>query len=421
MDSRLGVVATSQTAKIHRPVPATWPTTWNSTDSFAGLFRSLVEHQSDLVCLFEPDGLLRYVNQSYAAFHSRIAEDLMGTNFLELAPDGMKAIATAELAKTVAQISTTAEPLMVVIPMIDADGEERWFDWLTQPVFDDTGKLSVVASVGRDVTVHHRNRAKLQEMNFRLSESNRDLQDFAYVASHDLQEPLRKITAFSGRLESKLGPTLDDKNRDYLNRITGAAFRMQTLITDLLAVSRVATTGKALEPTMLSEVLVDVLSDLEVAIEKAGATIDVSMLPPVAADATQMRQLFQNLVGNALKFVDPETKPHIKISARAAHSSELPRILSGSTDQTFALISVSDNGIGIDDEHAEKIFTAFQRLHGRDEYDGSGIGLAVCKRIVDRHGGAIELAPSDTDSTGATFRLFLPCAKDELERAAKNL
>ena len=407
---------------LHTPVPAAEPTTWSSSESFDGLFQSLIEHQSDMICLFEPTGMLRYVNQSYAAFQGRLPGDLVGTNLTGLAPDDMKEIVISELAKTIEQLETTAEAIMVIIPMRDAAGDQGWFDWLTQPIFDEHGELSLIVSVGRDVTAHHRAQAKLKEMNFRLSESNRDLQDFAYVASHDLQEPLRKITAFSGRLESKLGPELDDKNRDYLNRITGAATRMQQLITDLLSVSRVATTGTDLVPTPLSDVLDGVLSDLEVAIEQTNATVDVAMLPPVAADASQMRQLFQNLIGNALKFVAPGTNPHISVSARPADIAELPRILSGSTGQTFALISVSDNGIGIQPEYAEKIFTAFQRLHGRDEYEGSGIGLAVCKRIVDRHHGAIELelADPDADTTGATFRIFLPCAKDEIERAARG-
>jgi signal transduction histidine kinase len=246
-----------------------------------------------------------------------------------------------------------------------------------------------------------------QEFTRRLAESNRDLTDFAHVASHDLQEPLRKIIAFGSRLEKRCGEQLGDDGREYLDRMQNAAVRMQTLIDDLLMFSRVTTRGEAFVPTDLRVIVDEVLSDLEVAIETAGASIEIGPLPHIEADPSQLRQIMQNLIGNALKFKNRDTPTMITIEGRLASFER-----SDDLNRTFEVptrwwdIQVKDNGIGFEQKYAEKIFTVFQRLHGRSDYEGSGIGLSVCRRIAERHRGLIH-ATSEFGK-GSTFTLTLP-------------
>ncbi len=230
----------------------------------------------------------------------------------------------------------------------------------------------------------------------RLEASNRELQDFAYVASHDLQEPLRKIQAFGDRLKSKFGGVLGETGHDYLTRMGDAASRMQTLITDLLSFSRVTTKAQPFVSVDLNEIALGVLSDLEVRIEQTKGRVEVENLPTIDADALQMRQLFQNLIGNALKFQKNSQPPVIHVTGTVHNGSTPPRL-----ELVFR-----DNGIGFDQKYAEKIFVIFQRLHGRGEYEGTGIGLAICKKIVERHGGRIEAI--STPGEGATFSITLP-------------
>lgn len=235
-----------------------------------------------------------------------------------------------------------------------------------------------------------------------LSRSNRELEEFAFVASHDLQEPLRKIQAFSDRLETMFKDELGEKGIDYIGRMKNAAQRMSNLINDLLEFSRIATRGKEFADTSLNEVVTDVLSDLEIAIKESNAQIDVEDLPVIQADKSQMQQLFLNLLSNAVKFRRANVNPHIKISYQhedifsADHNTHL----------SFQIITITDNGIGFSQDYADKIFVPFQRLHGRSEYKGTGIGLSVCRRIVERHGGTITAQSKDGE--GATFIIKLP-------------
>lgn len=242
--------------------------------------------------------------------------------------------------------------------------------------------------------------AELSEANTELERSNRELQDFAFVASHDLQEPLRKIQAFSNRLRTVQGPKFDDQGRDYLERMHNAAERMHTLINDLLTFSRVTTKGQPFEPTDLAKIAADVVSDLETTIEEADGEVKVGDLPVLDADAVQMRQLLQNLIANALKFSKADTKPKVEVT------SEVVELSSNGSGEQFVTISVEDNGIGFDEKYLDRIFTPFQRLHGRNEYEGTGIGLAVCRKIVERHGGS--LTAKSAPGEGSTFIATLP-------------
>ncbi len=242
---------------------------------------------------------------------------------------------------------------------------------------------------------------RVQERTAELERSNRELQNFASIASHDLQEPLRKIQVFASRLKEKHGEALGESGQDYLERMLSAGERMHTLINDLLTFSRVTTKAKPFEPVDLANIVNDVISDLEIRIEQTNGRVEVGDLPIVQADPTQMRQLLQNLISNALKFHKPGIAPVVTI--RSAN------------EVSNCCIEISDNGIGFDQKYSEKIFAIFQRLHGRDEYEGTGIGLAVCRKIAERHGGTI-IAHSEPQQ-GATFVITLPLQKPEQSAA----
>ena len=247
-------------------------------------------------------------------------------------------------------------------------------------------------------------------MNTELERSNRELQDFAFVASHDLQEPLRKIQAFGDRLRTIQGPQFSDQGRDYLERMHSAAGRMHTLINDLLMFSRVTTKAQPFAPVNLNKIAKEVVSDLEARIEDTGGKVIIGDLPTIEADELQMRQLLQNLIANALKFRRPEAAPVVTVTAESNGGAV------GNNDGAPAAelrLQVKDNGIGFDEKYLDRIFTPFQRLHGRNEYEGTGIGLAVCRKIVERHGG--ELTAQSTPGEGSTFTATLP-AKQSKEK-----
>jgi PAS domain S-box-containing protein len=268
-------------------------------------------------------------------------------------------------------------------------------------IYSSCGKIIGIRATLQDVSALKEAEQQLKIYNERLQQSNRELQDFAYVASHDLQEPLRKVQTFADRLGSKYSASLDETGLDYLDRMRNAASRMQTLIQDLLSFSRVTTKAQPFVPVDLEQITREVLSDLEVKIEETGAVIETKGLPRIEADPLQMRQLIQNLVGNALKFRRNDVGPVVKITGEKASQPNG----SGNGNGAYR-ITVEDNGIGFDEKYTEKIFTVFQRLHGRTEYEGSGIGLAVCRKIVERHHGNITAHSSP--GRGSRFAFTLP-------------
>jgi PAS domain S-box-containing protein len=276
-------------------------------------------------------------------------------------------------------------------------------------------KLVGAVVVFKDITERKRTEDTLARKAAELSRSNAELEQFAYVASHDLQEPLRKIQAFGDRLKSKCDAVQLQEGRDYLERMQNAAARMQTLINDLLTFSRVISTTQPFVPVDLAVVTGEVLTDLEVRIEQTKAKIEVGNLPTIEADPLQMRQLLQNLIGNALKFQAPSAQPVVNISAQIVKRGFGT---AGGTEPVDELceLSIQDNGIGFEEKYKEKIFAVFQRLHGRNEFEGTGVGLAVCRRITDRHGGTIT-AHSKLGE-GATFVVTLPVKHPKAEEAA---
>ena len=244
-----------------------------------------------------------------------------------------------------------------------------------------------------DITQRRLTEWRLAEQRRELQRSNAALDEFASVASHDLQEPLRKIVSFGERLNMSAGPLLQGPAKEHLDRMLGAATRMRTLISDLLVYSQVITKIQPFTATDLGRVAREVIADLETSIAESAARMEVGALPVIEADALQMRQLIQNLLSNALKYRRKEVPPVVQLSCT----------LTGGNDCT---ITVTDNGIGFNEQYAEKIFRMFERLHGRAEYEGAGIGLAICRKIVERHGGTI--AASSIAGQGATFTVTLP-------------
>ncbi len=246
--------------------------------------------------------------------------------------------------------------------------------------------------------------ADLGSANESLRRSNRELEQFASVASHDLQEPLRKIQAFGDRLQVRSSSELGEQGRDYLQRMLASAGRMRSLIDALLTFSRVTTKAQPFVTVDLAATAEDVVSDLEEQMRRTGGRIDVGPLPTIEADPLQMRQLIQNLIGNALKFSRPNESPIVQIASRSLGSAN------GNGDENNGSecyeISVRDNGIGFEEIYLDRIFELFQRLHGRQEYEGTGMGLAICRKIVERHHGSItaKSAPGE----GATFLVTLP-------------
>ena len=241
-----------------------------------------------------------------------------------------------------------------------------------------------------------------------LQRSNRELEEFAFVASHDLQEPLRKIQAFGDRLQQKFSSELGESGSDYVLRMQAASGRMSALIDDLLSFSRVTTKQRPFAHVDLNEVMHGVMDDLDFAIEEQNAQVRIDLLPEIDADASQMAQVFMNLLANSLKFHLAGKPPRITITCEGNVRSPLM-----DDDRQWCCLRFADQGIGFEPQYAERIFSLFQRLHGRDEYSGTGIGLSLCRKIIERHGGTIT-AQSES-GTGAVFTIYLPMSQAVIE------
>jgi signal transduction histidine kinase/CHASE3 domain sensor protein len=287
--------------------------------------------------------------------------------------------------------------------LMRGDGGRLPIEYACTPIHEAGGIVGAVLTF-RDITERRAAQRELEERARELARSNADLEQFAYVASHDLHEPLRAVVSYLQLLERRYGDQLDERAERYIGHAVDGGRRMQTLITDLLTYSRASRRDVTMEPVDLEAVLERVEASLQVAIEESGATVTHDPLPTVAGDGTQLTQLFQNLVANAIKFRG-EAPPEIHVSAERGAEPGAER-----QDGAWRL-SVRDNGIGIAPEYHERVFILFQRLHARDEYGGTGIGLAVCKKIVERRGGTIWV--DATPGGGSTIRFTIPDAGEE--------
>jgi len=327
------------------------------------------------------------VNQAYAKASGRNPEFFPGKNHFDLYPHEENEAIFRKVVETGEAYHAFEKPFEY--PDRPERGVTYW-DWSLQPIMNGEVKGLVLSLV--DVTDRKKAQEALSVYAQKLEESNKELQEFASVASHDLQEPLRKVQAFGDRLMTGYGDALGPTGLDYLERMVNASKRMQALMTALLEYSRVTTKAKPFELVSLTEIVREAVSNLEVLLEKTQGEVTIAALPSIEADRHQMLQIFQNLIGNALKFHRKDSSPSVEVYAEQ-HDS-------------VCQITIEDNGIGFDEKNLDRIFVPFQRLHGRFEYEGTGMGLAICRKIAERHGGSIT-AKSKPDQ-GSKFIVTLP-------------
>jgi PAS domain S-box-containing protein len=364
------------------------------------IYRSLFEDAPVAYHEIDRHGTLTRINRAECALLGYAPAEMLGRPVWELVDP-----AECEASRANVQRKMRAETALVPFERTyrRQDGALIATEVHETHIRTDDGEVLGIRTCLLDVTERKRADAALRRQTAELARSNAELEQFAYVASHDLQEPLRKIQAFGDRLKARFGDALADDGRDYLERMQNAASRMQTLINDLLTLSRVATKVRPFGAVDLAEVVRVVCSDLESRIQQLGGEVIVESLPVISGDRVQLSQLFQNLIGNALKFHRPGVAPCVTVKG------SLVRASTGGTDE--CRITVEDNGIGFDEKYSERIFQIFQRLHGRSEYDGTGIGLAICRKIVERHAGIITA--KSTPGSGSTFVVTMPLSGEE--------
>lgn len=374
-------------------------------------FRSLVSNSFDIVFIFDKNGIIRFQSPSVTRVLGYQADELIGARGL----DFVHRNDVSEILRVTAIIANDrSAEIMRESRFRHKDGSWRILEGIGKSFVDEAAGFYGYILNSRDITHHKMIENNLRAFTRRLQRSNRELQDFAFVASHDLQEPVRKVLAFGDRLKAKYADVLTDEGLDYLERMRSASERMRTLINDLLSFSRVTTNAKPFEEVDLNEVIDEVLSDFELTIEETRTEIRVSDLPAIDIDKTQMRQLFQNLIGNAIKFRKPDEPPVVRIYAETNPAEDFDtvepnvgtEIPGNSLPKGFCRIYVEDNGIGFDEKYLDRIFTVFQRLHGRNEYEGSGVGLAICRKIAERHNG--NITAQSLPGQGAKFILTIP-------------
>lgn len=352
------------------------------------LLRALIDNLPDYI--FVKDTKSRFVLNNSAHLHmlgAKVQEDVIGKTDFDTFPQELAEKYYADEKG----IMTSGVPLVDFEEMtLTADGQEKWLSATKVPLFDDSGTIIGLVGICRDITARKLAEQKLQVMAQELARSNAELEQFAYVASHDLQEPLRAITGYIQLLERRYADKLGDDATNFMHRSIAAAGRMKRLIEDLLAYSRVGRRDASFTLANCSLIVQDTINSLDVIIKESDAVVQFGALPTLWADPTQLRQLFQNLISNAIKFRS-EKRPEIHIDATRQGS--------------LWLFAVRDNGIGIEADYAERIFLIFQRLHTRTDYPGTGIGLAICKKIVEHHGGNIWIESELTKGTTFFFTL----------------
>lgn len=358
-------------------------------------YRRMIEEIEDYaIILLNPEGIIQNWNLGAEKIKGYSADEIIGKSFRVFYTQQDQAIRLPEtlLEKAAKEGRAAFEGWRK-----RKDGSVFWGNIVITALHDDHGKVIGFTKVTRDLTEKKLSEDKVREYADQLEKRNKDLEEFTYIASHDLKEPLRKIVAFGDLLNLTLKSSVDPKASEYVARMQDAANRMIHLVDDLLQLSRLGTDPQEFQLTNLNEIVERVVQDLEPAIVEKKASIKVDNLPSLTVKSLQMQQLFQNLIANALKFNDKEV-PVINIT-----STPLP---SDDHAGEYHRIFVKDNGIGFDQEYSDRIFEAFHRLHGRSSYSGSGIGLAICKKIVELHNGTISA--TGEKGKGATFIIDLP-------------
>ncbi|QDK81937.1 hypothetical protein EXU85_26335 [Spirosoma sp. KCTC 42546] len=394
-------------------------------------FRTLVEQAPIAACLFIGRELrIEIANQIMLRFWGKDAS-ILGLPLEKALPE-LKSQPFLKILDDVFTSGTTYEACDTRVElMVDNHLGAYYFDLTYKPLYDADGNVYAIMAMAIDVTKPVQSRITLEENEARLQElsmdlerqvqertqqlensvqelkrSNENLQQFAYIASHDLQEPLRKVQQFGDLLKNQYIDTLGD-GAIYLERMQSAASRMSTLIRDLLSYSRISTRQDHTTLVSLQQVVTMVLVDLELRIQETGALVEVEGLPEIYGDQAQLEQLFMNLINNALKFHKPKTRPVVTIRVQTLPSVKLPASIKlARPTLAYHRIDIADNGIGFDEKYLNRIFQVFQRLHGKSEFAGTGIGLAICEKVVFNHGGAITARSKS--GQGATFSVYLP-------------
>jgi PAS domain S-box-containing protein len=350
---------------------------------------NLITYANAPIIVWDPSLKITRFNHAFERLTGRTASEVIGQPLEILFPEQSVNTSMAHIQKT-----TNGERWETVeIPIQHINGEVRTVLWNSATLYEDDGKtvLSTIAQ-GYDITDRLKAETNLREYADNLKRSNEDLERFAYIASHDLQEPLRNVVSFAQLLSRRYTGKLDPSADEYIGYVVDGGKRMQALVQDLLEYSRVHTRGRAFETVQCEEIVEKVIQNLHITIQETDAVIKSGPLPTVFADPTQLTLVFQNLIGNAIKFRRKDLQPHISISA--------------DKNNDWWTIAVKDNGIGIDSAFFDRIFVIFQRLHTRDKYPGTGVGLAIVKKIIERHGGRIWV--ESKLGKGSTFYFTLP-------------
>ncbi len=367
-------------------------------------FRLLAEAIPQMVWMATPQGDVIYFNRRWLDYTGLTYDQARGQGWIQAIHPDDRQPALEHWSRAVRQGNSLDVQQRL---RRGSDGAYRWHQVRGVPLRDEQRSDS---PMGWHHDGHRRSRRHAEllerlvlERTIELRRSNLELEQFASIASHDLQEPLRKIQAFGDRLRARCSPMLTEQGKDYLDRILNSAARMRNLINDLLAYSRISLERHPLVEVDLSAVATEVVSDLDELIRQSGGCVELGPLPTIQADPSQMRQLFQNLVGNALKFHRPDVPPVVTVTAQPMSAGH------DDMDQTAwprYEIAIADNGIGFEEAFLERIFQVFQRLHGRCEYEGTGMGLAICRKIMARHHG--HITAHSQPGEGSTFLVTLP-------------
>lgn len=358
--------------------------------SLSTLWKAVESTRSSLIVTDgqQPDNPIVYCNQAFLDLTGYQQSEVMGRNcrFLQGPKTDKKVI--DQLSEAV----SNRQHVRVTVENFRKDGSSFWNDLVVSPIFDDEGRVTHFVGLQLDITDRVTFEERLRQSQHELIRSNKELEQFTYAASHDLQEPLRMVSSYMQLVKERYGDKLDEDGKTFINFAADGAQRMQSLVNDLLDLSRVRTTARSFQTEDLNTLYEEALANLQAAVIESDAAVTHDTLPSLKVDKTQITQLFQNLISNAIKYRKSGQAPVIHVAAARQKGSYV--------------ITITDNGIGIKPQYYERIFGVFQRLHTRTEYPGTGVGLAICSKIVERHGGKIWVeSPSDG---GTVFSFSLP-------------
>ncbi|MGZ3932184.1 MAG: ATP-binding protein [Bacteroidia bacterium] len=366
---------------------------------------TLIDSSFDIIISFDKDIRINMMNRRAEEFYKMHRDDVIGRLYTEIFPQAVG-------GETHQNIKKALKGETIFVPKITATVGEGVFEQFYVPLKNEQGETAGILVYAHEITATIEAETQLKKLNQELTQKNSELElknhelaSFAYISSHDLQEPLRKIQSFADLITNSEKDNLSEGGKDYFSRMQKAASRMQALINDLLAYSRAGTTERIFEQVDLNALIEDIRSELKENLTEKGAVIETEQLPKVSVVRFQFHQLFTNLISNSLKFSKTTEPPLIRITSElvSALPPDLPQLKASGS---YLRLSLTDNGIGFEPQYNKSIFELFQRLHGRSEYSGTGIGLAICKKIIDNHHGAITA--SGQAGIGARFDIYLP-------------